>query len=192
MVSGETWRAALLSSGAIIEACENVVSGKFKNGFCAIRPPGHHAGVFGKTFKNNECDQEQTNGFCYLNNLAIAAAYLKNKHREIIKKIAIVDFDVHHGNGTQEIIECMQEPKLFREQGNASILFDNDPRVSTQYRPWLDESDGKNVLFTSVHLHGQQFYPNTGGVTLEDLKKQEAYHPGGIFNFPLYPGSMTS
>jgi acetoin utilization deacetylase AcuC-like enzyme len=68
-------------------------------------------------------------------------------YRSQIKKVAIIDFDVHHGNGTQEIIECMQEPQEFREQSHTSILFDNDPRKSTQYRPWLDIDDGKNVLF---------------------------------------------
>ena len=56
MISPETWQAALLSCGAVTEACDQIMSGKFKNAFCAIRPPGHHAGVFGKTFKNNECD----------------------------------------------------------------------------------------------------------------------------------------
>jgi len=116
LVSPETWKAALLSCGAVIEACDQVMSQKFKNAFCAVRPPGHHAGVFGKTFKNNECDQEQTNGFCYINNVAVAASYVMSTYRKQIKKIAIVDFDVHHGNGTQEIIECMQEPQEFREQ----------------------------------------------------------------------------
>ena len=61
----------------------------------------------------------------------MAAAYLMNKHREQIKRVAIVDFDVHHGNGTQEIIECMQRPVLFKEQANTSILYDGDPRHTT-------------------------------------------------------------
>ena len=47
--------------------------------------------------------------------MAVAASYLLNKHRDKVKRVAIVDFDVHHGNGTQEIIECMQRPKLFKE-----------------------------------------------------------------------------
>ena len=81
MLSSESWQAALLSTGSIIEACDHVMSGAYKNAFCAVRPPGHHAGVFGKTFKNNECDQEQTNGFCYINNVAVAAAYLKSTYR---------------------------------------------------------------------------------------------------------------
>ena len=55
-MSSETWKAALLASGTIIEACDKIMSNKVRNAFCAVRPPGHHAGVFGKTFKNNECD----------------------------------------------------------------------------------------------------------------------------------------
>jgi len=51
-----------------------------------------------------------------------------NKHRDKIKRVAIVDFDVHHGNGTQEIIECMQGPVVFKEKGGTSILYDSDPR----------------------------------------------------------------
>jgi acetoin utilization deacetylase AcuC-like enzyme len=162
-LSSETWKAALLSTGSIIEAVDKVMTGQSRNAFCAVRPPGHHAGVFGKTFKNNECDQEQTNGFCYINNVAVAAAYLKNIYRKDIKKIAIIDFDVHHGNGTQEIIECMQDEKVFSEPANMSILYDCDPRRVTVYKPWLDGNDGSNVQFQSVHLHGNNFYPNTGG-----------------------------
>ena len=58
MLSSDSWAAALLSSGSIIEGVDKVMSGKYKNSFCAVRPPGHHAGVFGSTFKNNECDKE--------------------------------------------------------------------------------------------------------------------------------------
>lgn len=56
MLSPESWQAALLSTGSIIEAIDKVMTGSYKNAFCAVRPPGHHAGVFGKTFKGNECD----------------------------------------------------------------------------------------------------------------------------------------
>lgn len=193
-ISAETWNAALLSTGAVIEACDKIMTGKYKNAFCAIRPPGHHAGVFGKTFKNNECDQEQSNGFCYINNVAVAASYMMSNYRKEIKKVAIVDFDVHHGNGTQEIIECMQKPKVFKEcPKDASVLFDNDPRSTTQYRPWLDEDDGKNVLFQSIHLHDRRFYPGTGGQNDEFVNDQvDNYFPGGIYNFPIVPGTATS
>jgi acetoin utilization deacetylase AcuC-like enzyme len=77
-MSSETWKAALLASGCVIEACDKIMTNQYRNAFCAIRPPGHHAGVFGKTFKNNQCDLEQTNGFCYINNVALGASYLKS------------------------------------------------------------------------------------------------------------------
>jgi acetoin utilization deacetylase AcuC-like enzyme len=124
--------------------------------------------------------------------VAIASSYLLNRYRDSVKRVAIIDFDVHHGNGTQEIIECMQQPKVFREQKNSSILFDNDPRSTTQYRPWLGEEDGKNVFFASVHLHGKQFYPNTGGISKQDQEEQEKFSPGGILNIPIYPGAASS
>ena len=100
-VSEKTWEASLLAAGAVIEACDAVMKEGFRNAFCAVRPPGHHAGIFGKTF---HCDDQEnkacSNGFCFINNVAVAAAYLKSHYRNQIGKIAIVDFDVHHGNGT--------------------------------------------------------------------------------------------
>ena len=76
----------------------------FRNAFCATRPPGHHAGLFGKTYHSADEDpfgvKACSNGFCFINNVAVAAAYLKSQYRDQVKRIAIVDFDVHHGNGT--------------------------------------------------------------------------------------------
>jgi len=57
--SSATWEAALLSCGSIITACQQVMDGETRNAFCAVRPPGHHAGVFGSTFKKNECNMEE-------------------------------------------------------------------------------------------------------------------------------------
>lgn len=102
-MSEKTWEAALVSAGAAIEACDAVMAGETRNAFCATRPPGHHAGIYGKTFHAEDPhndDMACTNGFCYINNVAVAAAYLKSHYRDRIKKVAIIDFDVHHGNGT--------------------------------------------------------------------------------------------
>ena len=105
---------------------DSVVAGGFRNAFCATRPPGHHAGIFGKTFHaDDECNEKaQSNGFCFINNVAVAAAYAKSRYRDQIKKIAIVDFDVHHGNGTQEAVEVLAGPKKFSSAGDerASIF----------------------------------------------------------------------
>ena len=75
--------------GSIIAAIDGVQNKEFKNAFCAVRPPGHHA------------EKEKAMGFCIYNNVAVGANYLIEKYK--YKKIAIIDFDVHHGNGTQNI-----------------------------------------------------------------------------------------
>ena len=75
--------------GSIISAIEGVQNKEFKNAFCAVRPPGHHA------------EKEKAMGFCIYNNVAVGANYLIKKYK--YNKIAIIDFDVHHGNGTQNI-----------------------------------------------------------------------------------------
>ena len=80
--------AILRSCGAGISACDDLIKNN-ERVFCAVRPPGHHA------------ETSRANGFCFINNIAVAAKYLQKKYG--IKKVAIIDFDVHHGNGTQEI-----------------------------------------------------------------------------------------
>ena len=81
--------ATLDAVGSIIAAIDGVQNKEFKNAFCAVRPPGHHA-------KKNKAM-----GFCIYNNIAVGAHYLLEKYK--LKKVAIIDFDVHHGNGTQDI-----------------------------------------------------------------------------------------
>lgn len=85
-----TWDAALRSAGAAIAATDAVIAGEMPNAFCAVRPPGHHA-----------C-RDKAMGFCFFNNVAIAAKYALDRHG--LKRVAIVDFDVHHGNGTEDIV----------------------------------------------------------------------------------------
>jgi acetoin utilization deacetylase AcuC-like enzyme len=85
-----TWDAALRAAGAAIAATDAVMAGELENAFCSIRPPGHHA-----------C-RDKAMGFCFFNNIAIAALYALERHG--LKRVAIVDFDVHHGNGTEDII----------------------------------------------------------------------------------------
>ena len=75
--------------GSIITAIDGVQNNEFKNAFCAVSPPGHHA------------EKDKAMGFCIYNNVAVGTNYLINKYK--LNKIAIIDFDVHHGNGTQDI-----------------------------------------------------------------------------------------
>jgi acetoin utilization deacetylase AcuC-like enzyme len=81
--------AALLAAGAVIQAVDEVSTGRLTRAFCAVRPPGHHA------------ESTKVMGFCLLNNVAIGARYAQRKHG--VGRVAILDWDVHHGNGTQEI-----------------------------------------------------------------------------------------
>ncbi|KAK3127469.1 hypothetical protein QOZ80_7AG0573790 [Eleusine coracana subsp. coracana] len=84
-----TTKAALLAAGGVLKACEVVASGIYKYAFAVVRPPGHHA------------SRTKPSGFCFLNNVAVGAAHLLKHHRT--GKIFILDFDIHHGNGTQAI-----------------------------------------------------------------------------------------
>jgi acetoin utilization deacetylase AcuC-like enzyme len=90
-VGPESFDIALLAVGAALESCDAVVSGRVQRAFAAVRPPGHHA------------EPDRPMGFCLFSNIAIAARYLQREHA--IGRIAIVDFDVHHGNGTQAVFE---------------------------------------------------------------------------------------
>ena len=89
-MNAATWEAALRSAGAVIAATDQVIAGALDNAFCAVRPPGHHA-----------CPATAM-GFCFFNNVAIGALHALERHR--LTRVAIVDFDVHHGNGTEEIL----------------------------------------------------------------------------------------
>jgi acetoin utilization deacetylase AcuC-like enzyme len=88
MSSGSA-EAALRAAGAAIAAVDGVMDGDFGNAFCAVRPPGHHA------------ERSRSMGFCLLNNVAVGALHARVAHD--LKRIAVVDFDVHHGNGTQDV-----------------------------------------------------------------------------------------
>jgi len=109
--------------GSIITAIDGVQKKEFKNAFCAVRPPGHHA------------EKEKAMGFCIYNNVAVGANYLIEKYK--YNKIAIIDFDVHHGNGTQNIF-----------YDNEKVLF-----ISTHQYPYYpgsgsekEKGDFNNVL----------------------------------------------
>ncbi len=85
-----TWEAALSAAGAALAATDAVIAGELENAFCSVRPPGHHA-----------C-HDKAMGFCFFNNVAIAARYAIERHG--LQRVVIIDFDVHHGNGTEDIV----------------------------------------------------------------------------------------
>ena len=90
LVCPHTWQAALRAAGAAVAATDAVIDGRAENAFCAVRPPGHHA------------TRSQTMGFCFFNNVAIAARHALDVRG--LSRVAIIDFDVHHGNGTEDIV----------------------------------------------------------------------------------------
>jgi acetoin utilization deacetylase AcuC-like enzyme len=138
--------------GSIITAIDGVQNNEFKNAFCAVRPPGHHA------------EKNKAMGFCIYNNVAVGANYLIDKYR--LNKIAIIDFDVHHGNGTQDIF-----------YNNEKVLY-----ISTHQYPFYpgsgtEQEKGKyNNIFN---------IPLPAGTTSEEylnayeyvLKKIDAFKP---------------
>lgn len=97
VLSPGTGQAALRAAGAVVAAVDAVCGGEARNAFCAVRPPGHHA------------EPDQAMGFCLFNNVAVGAAHARATHK--IRRVAIIDFDVHHGNGTQTF--CEGDPDLF-------------------------------------------------------------------------------
>ncbi len=95
-MSAGSAEAALLAAGGAVAAVDSVLEGRMRNCFVAVRPPGHHAGP------------QTAEGFCLFNNVAVAAAHARARG---LRRVAIVDFDVHHGNGTQDIFA--DEPEVF-------------------------------------------------------------------------------
>jgi acetoin utilization deacetylase AcuC-like enzyme len=89
VVSPGSWEAMLRSAGAVCAAVDAVATGVSRNAFCAIRPPGHHA------------ERERAMGFCFFNNAAVGAYHARAVH--CLQRVAVMDFDVHHGNGAQDI-----------------------------------------------------------------------------------------
>jgi acetoin utilization deacetylase AcuC-like enzyme len=96
-ISPGSGEAALRAAGAVVAAVDAVMGGEAKNAFCAVRPPGHHA------------EAAQAMGFCLFNNVAVGALHARAAHG--LARVAVVDFDVHHGNGTQAMFE--RDPSLF-------------------------------------------------------------------------------
>ncbi len=149
IISPGSKNATFDAAGSIIAAIDGVQNKEFKNAFCSVRPPGHH------------CNQSKAAGFCILNNVAIGAQYLLNKYK--YKKIAIIDFDVHHGNGTQDI---------FYE--NENVLF-----ISTHQYPYYpgtgsEKEKGKfNNIFNIPLPAGtnSEEYLNAFEFALKRLKK---------------------
>ena len=140
----DTWmspgslEAALRAAGASVAAVDAVLAGNALRAFCAVRPPGHHA------------TRDKAMGFCLFNNIAVAAAHALIAHG--LKRVAIADFDVHHGNGTQDIFE--REPR---------VLF-----VSSHQSPLYPDSGGEDEQGVGNIVNGT-LSPGAGSHEFRDL-----------------------
>lgn len=155
VVSAESDTAAYHAAGAVCAAVDAVVAGQAKNAFCGVRPPGHHA------------EPTRAMGFCLFNNVAIAARHAQQRHR--VERVAIVDFDVHHGNGTQAAF-----------QRDASVLY-----ASTHQYPWYPGTGaatetGVGNIFNVPLRAGTGSAGFRAGVTEKILPAVECFKPGLI------------
>jgi len=189
-VTRNSWAAALRACGCVLEAVDLVCNDQVRNAFCAVRPPGHHLGPAGACNKKDlEDDPEGSQGFCLLNNVAVGAAYARCVYRHLCQKVAIVDFDVHHGNGTEAVVRHVRERgekavpsrEIMVGGFRARILSTAPPTC----KPWLDpESDVESVFFASIHGFGGGFYPGTGLTCSESSPR--------IINVALRPHSGSA
>jgi len=174
----ESWDAALHACGCVLHAVNLVCTGSAPNVFCAVRPPGHHVGPNGACgHEDLRDDPRLSQGFCLLNNIAVGAAYAMCVWRTQVRKVAIVDFDVHHGNGTEAIVrrlgtqleEHLVNAKGGQRKRRRGGIDDFVPAVRRPCSPWLDPaSDADNIFFASIHGYEsgknarKNFYPGTG------------------------------
>ena len=183
-ISRFTFDAAFVAAGASILGVDKVMEASENSGisrvFCAVRPPGHHAGPTGAVSGSSTDPtipmkgQSHSHGFCLLNNVAVAAAYAMNVHRNKIKRVAIVDFDVHHGNGTEACVSSVtptvleQRLNIGGNDGSGTYAFQGSVK-SHKFKPWFDVNDSEAILFASCQGYGESlpgtghmFYPGTG------------------------------
>jgi acetoin utilization deacetylase AcuC-like enzyme len=139
-ITAGSWDAAARAAGGVLDAVDAVLLGKARNAFCAVRPPGHHAGP------------SRGMGFCLFNNVALAARYAQRKHG--LERVLIADWDVHHGNGTQEafysdpsvfFFSTHQWP-LYPGTGRASETGDGAGAGTTVNRPFPAGSGRREIL----------------------------------------------
>jgi len=135
MMDPTTWEVVLRGVGATVQAVDKVLTGEVQNAFVACRPPGHHA------------ETERAMGFCLFNNISIGARHAQIKHG--LSRVAIVDFDVHHGNGTQEIFYA--DPSVLYASTHQMPLFPgtgetDETGVGNIFNSPLSAGDGGSEL----------------------------------------------
>ncbi len=137
----QTYETALLAVGGILNAVDMMMEGKIDNAFCAVRPPGHHA------------ETNKALGFCYFNNVAIAARYLQIRWN--VRRIGIIDFDVHHGNGTQHIFEADADVFYYSIHEHPSFAY---PGTGREFEKGAGPGLGTTLNSTVLPGQGDEAY----------------------------------
>ena len=168
--SSKFCRAAIIAVDAVMKESNDSQDGGrkvVKRSFVIGRPPGHHAGPSGcvpsKYFWHRS--EMTSSGFCLLNTVAVAAAYARYTYGRDNEsfKVAIVDIDIHHGNGTEEIVRNLLPRETFLPLPSSWA-----PVSKSTYKPWLNEDDNKHVFFASINLVADsRFYPCSGEDSVE-------------------------
>ena len=157
VMSGGSWEAGVRAVGAGLLAVDEVMAGRTKNAFCQVRPPGHHA------------EAERAMGFCLFSSIAIAGKYARAKHGA--ERIAVVDFDVHHGNGTQDIF-----------WGDKDLFF-----ASTHQMPLYPGTGSLNETGAANNVVNAPLRPGDGGSQFREafdsrvLPRLQAFRPDIVF-----------
>ncbi len=137
----ESYETALVAVGGVLEAVSRVMGGEIDNAFCPVRPPGHHA------------ERDRAMGFCYFNNVAVAARYLQNAWG--IKRVGIVDIDVHHGNGTQNLFQMDPTVYYYSIHQHPSFAF---PGTGREFDYGSDDGYGYTKNSTVLPGEGDAMY----------------------------------
>ena len=170
MFSAGTLGAALRAAGSVIRAIDLVLNGVSRNAFCAVRPPGHHAGTKGLLDDATSC------GFCIINNIMIGALHALSAYPTVVRRVAIIDFDVHHGNGTQDIIQQRIGP-----YSRDAVLFVSihicDREEDSEENSKAESSQPSTPVATRGRRYWE-FYPGSGAT---DIWQKN------IFNIPIVP-----
>jgi acetoin utilization deacetylase AcuC-like enzyme len=154
----KSFEIARLAVGGVFTACDAVMTGVVTNAFCAVRPPGHHA------------ERSRAMGFCFFNNVALGARYLQEKHG--LERIAIIDWDVHHGNGTQHLFESDPSVLYISLHQDPSTCY---PGTGRKTETGKGPGQGTTLNFPfPAHSHDEDYLEVMDGYVLPAL---EAFRP---------------
>lgn len=137
----ETFDVAFYAVGGVLKAIDAVMKGEVDNAFCAVRPPGHHA------------EMDKPMGFCYFNNVAIGARYLQKEYG--IERVGIIDFDVHHGNGTQHIFDRDPSVMYYSIHEHPSFAY---PGTGRDFESGIGEGEGYTINSPVLPGRGDEEY----------------------------------